>query len=89
MVADQCTSFADIEPITLPDVKNILDGSLKDIFDMLQLDAADLYYYADCGGGDNIPGIETNANSGSESDSGDSIDAGECFTITNLIIYKL
>lgn len=76
MVADQCLSFADVEPITVPDVKDILDGSLKDVFEMLQLNASDLYYFADCGGGDNIPGIETNANSGSQSDSGGGIDGG-------------
>lgn len=76
MIADQCTSFANMEPITLPDVGDIIDGSLKDIFDQLQLDSSDLYYYADCGGANNIPGIETNANSGSTSDSEDSVSAG-------------
>jgi hypothetical protein len=77
MIADQCTSFAGVEPITLPDVGNILDGSLKEVFDKLQLEASDLYYYADCQGGDNIPGVETNANSDSNSGSDDGIDAGE------------
>jgi hypothetical protein len=77
MIADQCTSFASFEPITLPEVGDIVDGSLKDIFDQLQLESSDLYYYADCGGADNIPGIETSANSGSTSDSGDGVDAGE------------
>mmetsp|Transcript_9354 Transcript_9354/g.15654 ORF Transcript_9354/g.15654 Transcript_9354/m.15654 type:complete len:320 (+) Transcript_9354:80-1039(+) len=76
MIADQCTSFANFEPITLPEVGNIMDGKLKEIIDLLQLDSSDLYYYADCGGADNIPGIETNSNSGSTSDSGDDVDAG-------------
>lgn len=76
MIADQCTSFANFEPVTLPDVGSIVDGRFKEIIDLLQLDSSDLYYYADCGGADNIPGIETNSNSGSTSDSGDDVDAG-------------
>ena len=77
MVSDQCTSFATVDPITLPALEELMDGSLKDLLAMLQLDSSNMFYYADCQGADNIPGIETNANSGSGSESDDDIDAGE------------
>ena len=77
MVADQCTSFAMLLPTVQPYMTNILEGSMKDIFGLLQVGVGDnLYYYADCGGGENIPGIETNSNSGHDNNSGDNISAG-------------
>lgn len=93
MIPDQCVSFAGENPIEFPDFDfgGILDGSLKKLFALVDLKASEVYYYADCGGANNIPGIETNANSGPSSDSGGGVDAGACSVIivkkTNIQIF--
>ena len=73
MIADQCTSFAGMEPLNLPVLQDALNGNLKEAFETLDITAEDMFYYADCGGGEHIPGINTNIDSLVDDDSNSAV----------------
>jgi hypothetical protein len=82
LIPDQCTSFENFEPITMPGGGNPADllpatGNLQELLSKFQLTSSDIYYYADCEGADNIPGVETASNSQSTSDASNSISTGK------------